>query len=152
MVKVKKTQPVKEEVVNKEENVMENIPYTEEEKTQFSLSKETICEFYWIRDEEIFDKSSDLSKYGIKKWEEAILREWAEQKKAEDIKEVSMDRFDLEWHPNAAVLIEKYGIQPYHVVDDKLEELGLSKDEAKLIKDFYDDEILRLYKKVNHIE
>lgn len=146
MVKVKKTQPVKEVEEVKEEAIVN------EEKPQVVSSKETICEFYWIRDEEILDKESDLSKYGITKQEEDILREWAEEKIKEELKEVTMDKFELEWHPNAAVLVEKYGIQPHHVVDDKLEELGLSKDEAKLIKDFYDDEILRLYKKVNHLE
>lgn len=146
MVKVKKAQPVKEVEEVKEEVIVG------EEKPQVVSSKETICEFYWIRDEEILDKESDLSKYEITKQEEAILREWAEEKVKEELKEVTMDKFELEWHPNAAVLVEKYGIQPHHVVDDKLEELGLSKDEAKLIKDFYDDEILRLYKKVNHLE
>lgn len=146
MFKLRKAQPVKEVEEVKEEVIVD------EEKPQVVSSKETICEFYWIRDEEILDKESDLSKYKITKQEEAILREWAEEKVKEELKEVTMDRFELEWHPNAAVLVEKYGIQPHHVVDDKLEELGLSKDEAKLIKDFYDDEILRLYKKVNHLE
>ena len=146
MVKVKKAKPVEE--------VKEEIIETpvDEEKSQVVSSKETICEFYWIRDEEILDKESDLSKYGIKKQEEAILRERAEDKVTNELKEVTLDKFDLEWHPNAAVLVEKYGIQPHHVVDDKLEELGLSKEEVEVIKGFYDDEILRLYKKVNHLE
>lgn len=146
MVKVKKAQPVKEVEEVKEEVIVN------EEKPQVVSSKETICEFYWIRDEEILDKEFDLSKYGITKQEEATLKEWANEKMKKELKDVSLDMFELDWHPNAAVIVEKYWVQPHHVVEDKLEDLWLSKEEVEVIKKFYDDEILRLYKKVNHLE
>ena len=50
-----------------------------EEKPQVLSSKEKICEFYGIQDREILDKNNDLSKYGLKDDEKAILKEWAEE-------------------------------------------------------------------------
>lgn len=145
-------EPEKENKEDKKEKKDKKDKEKKEEKTQIVPSKEKICEFYGIRDEEILDKEFDLSKYGITKQEKATLKEWADEKMKKELKDVSLDMFELDWHPNAAVIVERYWVQPHHVVEDKLEDLWLSKEEVEVIKKFYDAEVLRLYKKVNHLE
>ena len=161
MVKVKKETPeVTEKDLIKEygEDAAADIIAEREEaskkegKSKVVPSKETICEYYWIRDEEVLDSNFDLSKYWINKWEEAVLKEWAEEKTKKELKEVTMDKLELEWHPNVDVIVEKYWVQPQHIIENKLWDLWLSKDEEKIVKSFYENEMLRLYKKANNIE
>ena len=60
----------KENKEDKKEKKEKKDKEKKEEKTQVVPSKKEICEFYGIRDEEILDENSDLSKYDMPKWYE----------------------------------------------------------------------------------
>lgn len=106
-----------------------------EEKGKVVPSKEKICEFYWIQDSEILDNDNDLSKYKITKQEKAILDEWAKEHIKENIKDVTFDMYDKD--DDVRAILNKYWVQPYHVAEDKLDKLWLSKEEKKIITDYY---------------
>ena len=104
-----------------------------EEKPQVVSSKEKICEFYWIQDEELLSPERDLSKYNLKKWEEDVLLKWAEENLKTKAKEVTFVIYDLP--EEVRVIVEKYGITPYQVACEELDEL--SKEEKKIVLDYF---------------
>lgn len=104
-----------------------------EEKPQVVSSKEKICEFYWIQDEELLSPERDLSKYNLKKWEEDVLLKWTEENLKTKAKEVTFVIYDLP--EEVRVIVEKYGITPYQVACEELDEL--SKEEKKIVLDYF---------------
>ena len=111
-----------------------------EEKPQVVLSKEKICEFYGIRDEELLSPERDLSKYNLKKWEEDALLEWACQNKVICADKVKFDMYKCE--PEVKTVIEKYGITPKQVAEWHMEEL--SNKEKDIIVDYYNSLVEKL--------
>lgn len=135
----KSSTPVEEEV-NVVEEVVENEEPKNDEKSQEVLSKEQICEFYWIGDGELFSVDCDLSKYNLSEQEKAVLLDWVKENKevkAEDIV------FDI-YTPNkeAWAIIVKYGLTPQDVAEWNLEEL--SDKEKEVIIAHYNDLISKL--------
>lgn len=108
-----------------------------EEKTQVVPSKKEICEFYGIRDEEILDENSDLSKYNMPKWYEEALREWAKNQVKENLKEVKFDLYEK--NEDVRKILEKYWVLPHHVAEGKLDDLWLDKNEKKIIENYYNE-------------
>lgn len=108
-----------------------------EEKPQVLSSKEKICEFYGIQDGEILDKNNDLSKYGIKDEEKAILDEWAVESSKALVKDVTFDFYTCS--EEVREIIAKYGVTPQNVVDDNMWDLGLNADEQEVIKNYYNE-------------
>lgn len=108
-----------------------------EEKTQVVPSKKEICEFYGIRDEEILDENSDLSKYNMPKWYEEALRERAENQVKENLKEVKFDLYEK--NEDVRKILEKYWVLPHHVAEGKLDDLWLNKNEKKIIENYYNE-------------
>ena len=104
-----------------------------EEKHQVLPSKEKICEFYGIMDSEILDSENDLSKYGIKAQEKAVLDEWAVSHKKIIAKDVTFDIYDLDEEVRA--VLNKYWVTPDDVANNRLDELNES--EKKTIIDYY---------------
>ena len=131
----------KKKIVPEEvEEVVEQIEETpvevkKEEKPQVVSSKEKICEFYWITDGEILDKNNDLSKYELKDEEKAVLNEWAESTSKDLVKDVTFDMYTCD--EEVRVIMEKYGVTPKHVANKTMEELWLSKEEQKLMEEYY---------------
>ncbi len=108
-----------------------------EEKAQVVPSKKEICEFYGIRDEEILDENSDLSKYDMPKWYEEALREWAKNQVKENLKEVKFDLYEK--NEDVRKILEKYWVLPHHVAEGKLDDLWLDKNEKKIIENYYNE-------------
>lgn len=108
-----------------------------EEKSQVAPSKKEICEFYGIRDEEILDENSDLSKYDMPKWYEEVLIEWAENQVKENLKEVKFDLY--EENEDVRKILDKYWVLPHHVAEGKLDDLWLNKNEKKIIENYYNE-------------
>lgn len=108
-----------------------------EEKAQVVPSKKEICEFYGIRDEEILDENSDLSKYNMPKWYEEALRVWAENQVKENLKEVKFDLYEK--NEDVRKILEKYWVLPHHVAEWKLDDLWLNKNEKKIIENYYNE-------------
>lgn len=127
----------KEDKKEKKDNKDKKDKEKKEEKTQVVPSKKEICEFYWIRDEEILDENSDLSKYDMPKWYEEALREWAKNQVKENLKEVKFDLY--EENEDVRKILEKYWVLPHHVAEGKLDELWLDKNEKKIIENYYNE-------------
>lgn len=108
-----------------------------EEKAQVVPSKKEICEFYGIRDEEILDENSNLSKYDMPKWYEEALREWAKNQVKENLKEVKFDLYEK--NEDVRKILEKYWVLPHHVAEGKLDDLWLDKNEKKIIENYYNE-------------
>ena len=104
-----------------------------EEKPQVVSSKEKICEFYWIQDEELLSSERDLSKYWLSKQEEEVLLKWAEENLKTKAKEVTFVIYNLPEEVRA--IVEKYGITPYQVACEELDEL--SKEEKKIVLEYF---------------
>lgn len=138
----KSSTPVEEEV--KVEEVVEETEVKEEpkndEKSQEVPSKEKICEFYGIRDDELLSPERDLSKYNLKKWEEDVLLEWACQNKKVNADNVVFDMYTT--NTEAWAIIAKYGITPKDVAEWNMEEL--TKEEKDIIVAHYNDLISKL--------
>lgn len=109
-----------------------------EEKPQVVSSKEKICEFYWIRDEEI--QNGEFSKYGLSKEEEKVLLEWNNHNVVVCADKIVFDLYNCE--PEVKAIIEKYGITPKDVADDKMDEL--EKKEKDIIVDYYNWLVVKL--------
>lgn len=127
MVKVKKSEVLKEEEVKVEE------VSKKEEKTKVLPSKEKICEFYWITDGEILNPKTDYSKYGISAQEESILREWWVEHMKHTVKDVTFDIYEKDNEVRA--VLNKYGVTPADVANNKLDEL--SESEKEIITNYY---------------
>lgn len=111
-----------------------------EEKSEVVSSKEKICEFYGIRDEELLSPERDLSKYNLNKKEEEVLLDWINKNR---VISADMIKFDMyRCSPEVRAVIEKYGISPKDVAEDKMSEL--SKEEKDLIVDYYNSLIEKL--------
>lgn len=104
-----------------------------EEKPQVVSSKEKICEFYWIQDAELLSPERDLSKYWLSKQEEEVLLKWAEENLKTKAKEVTFVIYNLPEEVRA--IVEKYGITPYQVACEELDEL--SKEEKKIVLEYF---------------
>ena len=104
-----------------------------EEKPQVASSKEKICEFYGIQDEELLSAERDLSKYWLSKQEEEVLLKWAEENLKAKAKEVTFVIYNLPEEVRA--IVEKYGITPYQVACEELDEL--SKEEKKIVLEYF---------------
>ena len=111
-----------------------------EEKHEVVSSKEKICEFYGIRDEELLSPERDLSKYNLKAKEEEVLLEWINKNRVISADMIKFDMYHCE--PEVKAIIEKYGLTPKHVAEDNMPEL--SKDEKKLMVDYYNSLVEKL--------
>ena len=111
-----------------------------EEKPQVVSSKEKICEFYGIRDEELLSPERDLSKYNLKGKEEEVLLEWVNKNRVISADMIKFDVYHCE--PEVKAIIEKYGLTPKHVAEDNMPEL--SKEEKKLMVDYYNSLVEKL--------
>lgn len=111
-----------------------------EEKDQLDSLKKTICEFYWIRDDELFNPDCDLSKYGLKKQEEETLHQWIEENKKVKSWEVVFDIYTT--NVEAWAIIAKYGITPKEVAEWKMD--LLSNEEKEIITAYYNDLMAKL--------
>lgn len=127
----------KEDKKEKKDNKDKKDKEKKEEKAQVVPSKKEICEFYGIRDEEILDENSDLSKYNMPKWYEEALREWAENQVKENLKEVKFDLYEK--NEDVRKILEKYWVLPHHVAEGKLDDLWLNKNEKKIIENYYNE-------------
>lgn len=111
-----------------------------EEKPEVVSSKEKICEFYGIRDEELLSPERDLSKYNLKAKEEEVLLEWINKNRVISADMIKFDMYHCE--PEVKEIIEKYGLTPKHVAEDNMPEL--SKEEKKLMVDYYNSLVEKL--------
>lgn len=111
-----------------------------EEKPQVVSSKERICEFYGIRDEELLTPERDLSKYNLSAKEEEVLLEWVNKNRVISADMVKFDMYKCD--PEVKAVIEKYGLSPKDVAEDKMSEL--SKEEKNLMVDYYNSLIEKL--------
>lgn len=111
-----------------------------EEKPEVVSSKEKICEFYGIRDEELLSPERDLSKYNLKGKEEEVLLEWINKNRVISADMIKFDMYHCE--PEVKAIIEKYGLTPKHVAEDNMPEL--SKEEKKLMVDYYNSLVEKL--------
>ena len=128
MAKKKTAKPVEPVKV---EEVMEESP----EVTM--PTKESICEFYGIQDGEVLDNNNDLSKYGLKADELKVLKEWAEETSKELVKDVTFDFYTCS--EEVREIMWKYGVTPEHVINDSMDELGMSGDEQEIMKNYYNE-------------
>lgn len=111
-----------------------------EEKHEVVSSKEKICEFYGIRDEELLSPERDLSKYNLKGKEEEVLLEWVDKNRVISADTIKFDMYHCE--PEVRAVIEKYGISPKDVAEDKMPEL--SKEEKNLMVEYYNSLVKKL--------
>lgn len=101
-------------------------------------TKEEICEFYWIRDDEIIWPNCDLTKYNLKPEETDVLCEWAAQNMKVNVDNIHFDMYRCS--PEVKAIIEKYWITAKDVVSDwGLAELS---DEEKDIICWYYNELV----------
>ena len=103
-------------------------------------SKEKICEFYGIRDDELLNPECDLSKYGLSKQDETVLLDWACQNKKVNACNVVFDIYTT--NREAWAIIEKYGVSPKDVAEGNLE--GMTAEEKDIITAHYNDLISKL--------
>lgn len=131
----KKTNPEMDNITELEDavTVVEKKIDEKAEKPQVVLSKEKICEFYWITDKDILDPTVDLRKFNIKPEEVDVLSDWAMKNVKAVLKDVTFDVFTCS--PEVKAIIEKYGLTPDHVANNKLDEL--SEEEKDLIVAYY---------------
>lgn len=122
----KKVAPVKVEEVKEVVEVVE-------EATPAEITKEKVCEFYGISDNEVFDW--DFEKYGVSKAEAEVLEAWAKENakvKAWDI-EFNMYKGSEE----VRAIIAKYGISAEQVANWEMDEL--SAEEKDIITNYYNE-------------
>ena len=135
----KKNVPV-EEVKEEVKEVVEEIEVEIDEKDQLDSFKKKICEFYGIRDDELFNPDCDLSKYGLKKQEEEVLLKRAKENKKVKSWDVVFDIYTT--NVEAWAIIAKYGITPKDVAEWNME--LLSAEEKGIITAYYNDLIAKL--------
>ena len=139
MATKKKTTPVVEKV-EKVEEVKEVKEIKNEEKPQVLSSKEKICEFYWIRDEEILDPNVDLSKYNLKPEEMDVLNMWWAKNDVVDIDKIQFDMYRCK--PEVKAVIEKYGLHPRDIITEGwLDEL--TEEEKDIIVEYYNELVIK---------
>jgi len=132
---------VPEEMEQEVEMVEEKkVEAKKEEKSQVVLSKEKICEFYGIRDEELLSPERDLSKYNLKGKEEEVLLEWINKNRVISADMIKFDMYHCE--PEVKAIIEKYGLTPKHVAENNMPEL--SEKEKDIMVEYYNSLVEKL--------
>lgn len=132
---------VPEEMEQEVEMVEEKkVEAKKEEKPQVVLSKEKICEFYGIRDEELLSPERDLSKYNLKGKEEEVLLEWINKNRVISADMIKFDMYHCE--PEVKAIIEKYGLTPKHVAENDMPEL--SEKEKDIMVEYYNSLVEKL--------
>ena len=111
-----------------------------EEKHEVVSSKEKICEFYGIRDEELLSPERDLSKYNLKGKEEEVLLEWINKNRVISADMIKFDMYHCE--PEVKEIIEKYGLTPKHVAENNMPEL--SEKEKDIMVEYYNSLVEKL--------
>ena len=111
-----------------------------EEKPEVVSSKEKICEFYGIRDEELLSPERDLSKYNLKGKEEEVLLEWINKNRVISADMIKFDVYHCE--PEVKAIIEKYGLTPKHVAENDMPEL--SEKEKDIMVEYYNSLVEKL--------
>jgi hypothetical protein len=111
-----------------------------EEKPEVVSSKEKICEFYGIRDEELLSPERDLSKYNLKAKEEEVLLEWINKNRVISADMIKFDMYHCE--PKVKEIIEKYGLTPKHVAENDMPEL--SAKEKDIMVEYYNSLVEKL--------
>lgn len=111
-----------------------------EEKPEVVSSKEKICEFYGIRDEELLSPERDLSKYNLKGKEEEVLLEWINKNRVISADMIKFDMYHCE--PEVKAIIEKYGLTPKHVAENNMPEL--SEKEKDIMVEYYNSLVEKL--------
>lgn len=111
-----------------------------EEKPEVVSSKEKICEFYGIRDEELLSPERDLSKYNLKGKEEEVLLEWINKNRVISADMIKFDMYHCE--PEVKAIIEKYGLTPKHVAENDMPEL--SEKEKDIMVEYYNSLVEKL--------
>ena len=111
-----------------------------EEKPQVVSSKEKICEFYGIQDAELLSPERDLSRFNLSKQEEEALLEWVNKNRVISADMIKFDVYRCE--PEVRAVIEKYGISPKDVAEDRISEL--SEEEKDLIVNYYNSLVEKL--------
>ena len=132
---VKEVEELIEEVKEEDKEVIEI-----DEKDQLDSFKKKICEFYGIRDDELFNPDCDLSKYGLKKQEEEALLKRAKENKKVKSWDVVFDIYTT--NVEAWAIIAKYGITPKDVAEWNME--LLSAEEKEIITAYYNDLMAKL--------
>lgn len=120
--------------------VVEEVKVEKAETVEVERTKEEICEFYGISDEELLSQDCDLSKYNLNKWDEWILLNWVEENKKVKSWDVVFDMYTT--NTEAWAIIEKYGVTPEDVAEWRLDEL--TKEEKEVITAYYNDLISKL--------
>ena len=116
--------------------VVEEVEVTEVKEVKTLPSKEKICEFYWIRDDEILDPNADLSKYNLKPEEIEVLNMWSAKNDVVDIDKIQFDMYRCK--PEVRAVIEKYGLHPRDIITEGwLDEL--TEDEKDIIVEYYNE-------------
>lgn len=120
----------KKKIVAEEAAPMEEV---KEDVVPVEITKEKVCEFYGISDDEVFD--GDFEKYGVSKEEAAVLEDRRNKNrviKAWDI-EFSMYKGSEE----VRAIIVKYGITAEQVANWQMDEL--SSEEKDIIVNYYNE-------------
>ena len=120
--------------------VVEKVEEVKVETAEVERTKEEICEFYGINDEELLSQDCDLSKYNLNKWDEWILLNWVEENKKVKSWDVVFDMYTT--NTEAWAIIAKYGITPKDVAEWNMEEL--TEEEKDIITAYYNDLISKL--------
>lgn len=120
----------KKKIVAEEAAPMEEV---KEDVVPVEITKEKVCEFYGISDDEVFD--GDFEKYGVSKEEAEVLEDRRNKNrviKAWDI-EFSMYKGSEE----VRAIIVKYGITAEQVANWEMDEL--SSEEKDIIVNYYNE-------------
>lgn len=123
----------KKKIVAEEAAPMEEVKEVKEDVVPVEITKEKVCEFYGISDDEVFDW--DFEKYGVSKEEAEVLEDRRNKNrviKAGDI-EFSMYKGSEE----VRAIIVKYGITAKQVANWEMDEL--SPEEKDIIVNYYNE-------------
>lgn len=105
------------------------------EKSKVLSSKKEICEFYWIRDEQILDDWFDLSKFNMAESELKVIMDWADEKRFSISHEIDIDIYACP--ETIRNIINKYGLSVHNIACGKLDELN--EEEKESIVSYYNE-------------
>lgn len=129
------TEPEVSEVETKEVVKSEKETEKKVEKSKVLSSKKEICEFYWIRDEQILDDWFDLSKFNMAESELEVVTNWAAEKKFSISHEIDIDIYACP--ETIRNIINKYGLSVHNIACGKLDELN--EEEKESIVSYYNE-------------
>lgn len=129
------TEPEVSEVETKEVVKSEKETEKKVEKSKVLSSKKEICEFYWIRDEQILDDWFDLSKFNMTEKELGVIMNWAAEKKFSISHEIDIDIYACP--ETIRNIINKYGLSVHNIACGKLDELN--EEEKESIVSYYNE-------------